>query len=69
VLVVLTPKLRVYLMGLIPIPLWVAVIGGFLIILPGVAWQAHFGGLLAGLVAGIIFRRQQRNRGIKYYIR
>ena len=68
-LVVLTPKLRVYLMGIIPMPLWVAVIGGFLIIFPGVAWQAHFGGLITGLLAGIIFRRQQQNRGIRYYIR
>jgi len=69
VLVVLTPKLRVYLMGFIPMPLWVAVIGGFLIIFPGIAWQAHLGGLITGLVAGVIFRRQQQNRGIRYYIR
>ncbi len=45
-----------------PIPLWGAVIGGFFIMsfLPGVAWQAHLGGLITGLVAGYFFRRKER---------
>ena len=48
-----------------PIPLWVAVIGGFIILtivsrfLP-IAWQAHLGGLVFGLVAGYFFRKRER---------
>lgn len=60
-LTVLRPKLRVFIFPIpLPIPLWVAVIGGFLIISPGVAWQAHLGGLVFGLVAAYFFRRQRR---------
>jgi membrane associated rhomboid family serine protease len=62
-LVVLRPKLTVFIFPIpAPIPLWVAVIGGFLILsfLPLVAWQAHLGGLVFGLLAGYIFRRRQR---------
>ncbi len=61
-LTVLRPKLRVFIFPLpVPIPLWVAVIGGFLIMmLPGVAWQGHLGGLIFGLVAGYFFRRRER---------
>lgn len=46
----------------VPVPLWGAVIGGFLIltVLPGIAWQAHLGGLLFGLVAGYYFRKKER---------
>ena len=62
-LVMLRPKLPVMIFPIpLPIPLWVAVIGGFLILsfLPSVAWQAHLGGLLVGLIAGYIFRRRGR---------
>jgi membrane associated rhomboid family serine protease len=46
----------------LPIPLWVAVTGGFLLLsfMPSVAWQAHLGGLVVGLVAGLIFRSRVR---------
>ncbi len=64
-LAALTPKLRVYMFPIpVPMPLWVAVIGGFVIlsIVPGIAWQAHLGGLVFGLIAGYYFRRKKRLR-------
>jgi len=61
-LTVLQPMTRVYLFFAIPLPLWVGVIGGFLImsLIPNVAWQAHLGGLVLGLIAGYFFRERQR---------
>jgi len=62
-LVVLRPKLPVMIFPIpLPIPLFVAVIGGFLFLsfMPSVAWQAHLGGLIVGLIAGYIFRRRGR---------
>jgi membrane associated rhomboid family serine protease len=58
------PKLRVFVFPIpVPLPLWAAVIGGFLIIsfFPGVAWQAHLGGLVLGLIAGYFLRRRERS--------
>ena len=64
VLTVLNPRIRVYLFFLLPLPLWAAVIFGFLILsfFPGVAWEAHLGGLVFGLIAGYFFRRELRRR-------
>jgi len=62
-LTVMRPKLRVFIFPIpIPLPLWVAIIGGFIILsfMPYIAWQAHFGGLVFGLIAGAFFRRSQR---------
>ena len=62
-LTVLRPKLTVFIFPIpAPIPLWIAVIGGFLLLsfVSGVAWQAHLGGLVLGLIAGYLFRRRQR---------
>ena len=62
-LAVMRPKLRVVIFPIpVPLPLWIAVIGGFIILslLPFVAWQAHLGGLIIGFIAGYIFRRKER---------
>ncbi len=58
-LAVMRPKSTVFILPIpVPVPLWVAVLGGFLVISPGVAWQAHLGGLVVGLIAGFLFRRR-----------
>ncbi|MFC1985755.1 rhomboid family intramembrane serine protease [Chloroflexota bacterium] len=65
-LTMLRPKLTVFVFPIpAPIPLWAAVIGGFLILsfFPYVAWQAHLGGLIFGLIAGYFFKR----RGLRFF--
>ena len=62
-LVLMRPKIRVFIIPIpAPLPLWVAVIGGFLILslFPSVAWQAHLGGLVVGLICGYFFRKRER---------
>ncbi len=62
-LVVIVPKTKVFVFPIpVPIPLWIAIIGGFLVISfwPGIAWQAHLGGLLLGLLAGFYFKKQRK---------
>ena len=62
-LTVLRPNLRVLVFPIpAPLPLWVAVIGVFLVLslIRNVAWQAHLGGLLLGLLAGYLFRKKRR---------
>ena len=58
-LAVMRPRLKVYLWFMIPVDLWIVVIIGAVIIAPGIAWQAHLGGLAVGLIAGYYFRRRE----------
>lgn len=63
-LTVLRPDLRVFIFPIpVPLPLWVAVIGGFFVLsmMDFVAWEAHLGGLLFGLLAGYYFRKKMRH--------
>jgi rhomboid family protein len=60
-LAVLVPRVPVYIFFIpIPMPLWVAMIIFLLLsfFFTGVAWQAHLGGVLAGVIAGFLFRRR-----------
>jgi len=62
-LTVMRPKIKVIIFPIpVPLPLWVATIGGFIILsfFPNVAWQAHLGGLVVGLVSGYFSRKRER---------
>jgi membrane associated rhomboid family serine protease len=67
-LAVMRPRLKVLVWFLVPVDLWILVlIMGALIISTQIgssyiAWQAHLGGLILGLIAGIYFRRRERYR-------
>jgi membrane associated rhomboid family serine protease len=66
-LAVLRPNLKVLLFFVIPMPLWVAVIGGFILLTLisaglNIAWEAHLGGLVLGLIAGFYFKRKPGER-------
>lgn len=65
-LVIMVPKMKILFWGIIPMPLWVFALV-FLVILSlpqfaatNVAWQAHFGGLIVGFIAGFFLRRRIR---------
>ena len=60
-LAVLRAQMRVMIFPIpAPMPLWVAIVGSFLVLtfIPGVAWEAHLGGILFGAGAGWYWRRR-----------
>jgi membrane associated rhomboid family serine protease len=60
-LAVMRPRMRVFVFGIVPMPLWMAIAGFFLLSFrPMTAWEAHLGGLLFGLLSGYLLRRRER---------
>jgi membrane associated rhomboid family serine protease len=62
-LAVLVPRVPVIVFPIpVRMPLWVAILIFFLLsfLFAGIAWQAHLGGVLAGVTAGFILRRRGR---------
>jgi membrane associated rhomboid family serine protease len=68
-LAVLRPNMKVVFFPIpVPMPLWIAIVGSFVIFtllsiagyLP-IAWEAHLGGLVFGAVAGWLYRRSSLN--------
>ncbi len=62
-LAIMRPKLKVLIFPIpAPVPLWGAIIGIFVVLsfVPSIAWQAHLGGLIVGLIAGYFLRRREQ---------
>lgn len=66
-LAIMTPRVPVFIFPIpIPVPLWIAMV--ILLVLSflfsGIAWEAHLGGFVLGLIAGYFFKKKRR----AYYI-
>jgi membrane associated rhomboid family serine protease len=62
-LAAMVPRVPVFIFFIpVPVPLWVAILIFFFLsfLFSGIAWQAHLGGLLLGLLAGFVLRRRRR---------
>jgi len=65
---VMRPRLKVLIWFLFPVDLWILIIVIAALIIPtqiessNIAWQAHVGGLVLGLIAGLYFRKKERGR-------
>ena len=64
---VMRPRIKVLVWFLVPVDLWIVALFGAIIIATQItsstiAWQAHIGGLILGLVAGLYFRKKERGR-------
>jgi len=61
-LAILAPGLPVFIFPIpVPVPLWAAIIIFLLLSFrPGIAAEAHLGGFLLGLLAGLILRKRRR---------
>jgi membrane associated rhomboid family serine protease len=62
-LAIMVPRVPVFVFPIpVPVPLWIAII--ILVLLSFVsariAWQAHIGGLVLGLIAGLVVRKRRR---------
>jgi membrane associated rhomboid family serine protease len=63
-LAVLRPSMRVIFFPIpVPMPLWIAIVGSFVVLsfIPGVAWQAHLGGLAFGAAMSWYYKRHSFN--------
>ena len=71
IIAMMRPTQKVLLYFIIPMPLWVAIGIAFVltVFIPGVAWQAHLGGLIVGLIVGFFFRQRERQRLASGYYR
>ena len=61
-LAIMRPRLKVFIFPIpLPIDLWIAIILFMAVsFAPRIAWEAHLGGIVLGLIAGYIFRRRER---------